>query len=234
MVRLAQGDFGRETVYGSDPATVAESFAEAGARWIHVVDLDGAREGARRQAAAVAAIVKAVGDRVSCQVAGGLRDERAVGEVLEAGAARAVVGTAALREPDLVRRLVDAFGQERIVVALDVRQGLAVGQGWVEGAGGIPAGQALIDLFDRGARTFAVTAIERDGLLSGPDLDLLGRMVALGRGDVIASAGVSSVADLRSVKSLGCAGAIVGRALYEGRVDLWDALRVAYEGTETP
>jgi phosphoribosylformimino-5-aminoimidazole carboxamide ribotide isomerase len=190
-----------------------------------VVDLDGARDGTRRQTDAVQRIVAAAGEQVACEVAGGLRDEDAVAAVLAAGAARAVVGTAALRDPALVARLIDRFGPERIAVALDVRDGLAVGQGWVPGASGVPAEGALGVLADRGARTFVVTAIERDGLLSGPNLELLGRMVALGRGEIIASAGVTSLADIAAVRSIGCVGAVIGRAIYEGRLDLADAVR---------
>jgi phosphoribosylformimino-5-aminoimidazole carboxamide ribotide isomerase len=225
VVRLSEGDFARETVYGTDPADVARGFVTAGARWIHVVDLDGARDGGRRQTDAVARIVAAAGDRVACEVAGGLRDEAAVEAALAAGAARAVVGTAALRDPDFVARLIARFGVARIAVALDVRDGMAIGQGWVPGASGVPVEEALAALSDRGARTFIVTAIERDGLLTGPNLELLGRMVALGRGDIIASAGVSSLADISAVRSIGCSGAVVGRAIYEGRLDLARAIR---------
>jgi phosphoribosylformimino-5-aminoimidazole carboxamide ribotide isomerase len=227
VVRLAKGDFARETVYGSDPAAVARSFAAAGARWIHIVDLDGARDGARRQIDSVERIVAAVGERVACEVAGGLRDGAAVEAALAAGAARAVVGTAALADPDFAGRLIARFGAERIAIALDVRDGLAVGQGWVPGASGVPVEAALAGLADRGARTFIVTAIERDGLLTGPNLGLLGRMVALGRGGIIASAGVSSLEDVAAVRSIGCVGAIVGRAVYEGRLDLAAAVRLA-------
>lgn len=226
VVRLSEGDFGRETVYGSDPAEVARGFAAAGARWIHIVDLDGARDGARRQTEIVARIVAAAGEGVACEVAGGLRNEEAVRTALDAGAARAVVGTAALSDPGFVARLVSRFGAERIGVTLDVRDGIAVGQGWVRGAAGVPVAEALTTLADRGARTFIVTAIERDGLLTGPNFDLLGRMVELGRGDIIASAGVTSLADISAVRALGCAGVIVGRALYEGRLDLAEAVQL--------
>jgi phosphoribosylformimino-5-aminoimidazole carboxamide ribotide isomerase len=225
VVRLAEGDFARETVYGEDPAAIAREFASAGARWIHVVDLDGAKDGQRQQADAVASIVAAAGPGVACQVAGGLRDIGAVEAVLQAGARRAVVGTAALREPDFVLRVVRQFGPERIAVALDVRDGLAVGQGWVAGAQGAPVQQALREFADRGARTFIVTSIERDGLLTGPNLELLGQLVALGRGEIVASAGVASLGDLRAVREAGCAGAVIGRALYEGRIDLAQAVK---------
>jgi phosphoribosylformimino-5-aminoimidazole carboxamide ribotide isomerase len=234
VVRLSEGDFTRATVYGAAPEEVATRFAAAGARWIHIVDLDGAREGGRRQTEIVARIVAAAGPGVSCEVAGGLRDEAAVAAALSAGAARAVIGTAALRDPGFVGRLVARFGAERIAVALDVRDGLAIGEGWVPGAPGVPSDQALSALADRGAQTFIVTAIERDGLLSGPNVDLLGRMIVLGRGDVIASAGISSLQDIAAVRALGCAGAIVGRALYEGRVDLAAAVRLVYGDDPAP
>ena len=115
----------------------------------------------------------------------------------------------------------------RIAIALDVRNGLAVGQGWVPGATGVAVEEALVRLAESGARTFIVTAIERDGLLSGPNLELLGRMVDLDRGDIVASAGVSSLADLTAVRKIGCRGAVIGRAIYEGRLDLADAVRLA-------
>ena len=234
VVRLSEGDFTRETVYGADPEEVAGRFAAAGARWIHIVDLDGAREGGRRQTEVVTRVVAAAGPGISCEVAGGLRDETAVAAALAAGAARAVIGTAALQDPGFVGRLVARFGAERIAVALDVRDSLAIGEGWVPGAPGVPADQALSALADRGARTFIVTAIERDGLLGGPNLELLGRMVALGRGEVVASAGLASLEDIAAVRALGCAGAIVGRALYEGRVDLAAAVRLVYGEEPAP
>jgi phosphoribosylformimino-5-aminoimidazole carboxamide ribotide isomerase len=230
VVRLAEGDFARETVYGTDPAEVALGFAAAGANWIHIVDLDGARDGARRQTEAVARVVAAVGERVACEVAGGLRDEAAVESVLGAGARRAVVGTAALRDPDLVARLIARFGADRIAIALDVRDGIAVGQGWVPGASGVAVEAALAELAAHGARTFIVTAIERDGLMTGPNLELLGRMVGLGLGEIIASAGVSCVEDVAAVRAIGCVGAVVGRAIYEGRLDLAAAIRLGSVG----
>lgn len=223
VVRLRQGDFERETVYEGDPAAVAARFAADGARWIHVVDLDGAKDGSRRQAGLIERIVAAAGESVSCEVAGGLRDERAVEAVLSTGAARAVVGTAALKDPSLVSRLVGLFGPERIAIALDVREGLAVGHGWVPSGAGTRVEDAFTALADHGARTFEVTAIERDGLLQGPDVELLRGMVALGRGEIVASAGISSIAELEAVRAIGCAGAIVGRAIYEGRLDLAEA-----------
>jgi phosphoribosylformimino-5-aminoimidazole carboxamide ribotide isomerase len=203
---------------------VAAAFADGGAGWLHVVDLDGARSGSPAHASAIAAIVAAVGGRANVEVAGGLRDEASVAAVLAAGAARAVVGTAALADPSFARRLVAAHGPERIAAAVDVRDGLAVGHGWTTGTGGIAATDAIERLSDAGVRIFEATAIARDGLLEGPDLELCERLLGLGRGAVIASGGIATLDHLRAVRDAGCAGAIVGRALYEGRLDLPHAI----------
>ena len=224
VVRLQQGDFERETTFSDDPVAVARSFADLGARWLHVVDLDGARTGEPAHTAVIRRIVDAVGDRVAVEVAGGLRTESSVAAALAAGAARTVVGTAALHDPAWAGRLVATHGPQRIAVALDIRDGLALGDGWRAGATGVRAKDALVALADQGVTTFEAIAIERDGLLGGPDLELLARLVGLGRGQVIASGGASSVDDIRAVRELGCAGAILGRALYEGRIDLGSAM----------
>ena len=224
VVRLVRGDFDRETVYDGDPVAVAVRFTDGAATWLHVVDLDGARDPDRRQLDVVAAIIAGVGDRVRLEVAGGLREPAAVERVLAAGAARVVVGTAALADPTFAERLVAAHGASHIAVALDVRHGLAVGHGWARGARGVPAGEAMARLADAGVTIFEVTAIDRDGTLRGPDLALLGELAGSGQGDVIASAGISSAADLRAVRALGCSGAIVGRALYEGRLTIAEAI----------
>lgn len=224
VVRLRQGDFERETAYSDDPVAVASAFADGGARWLHVVDLDGARTGDPMHAAVIRAIVAAVGDRVRVEIAGGLRSRVAVAEALETGAARVVVGTAALRDPGFARTLIATHGADRIAVAVDVRDGRATGHGWDPGAPGTDALEAIGTLADAGVQAFEVTAIDRDGLLAGPDLELLGSAVALDTGQIIASAGISSVEDLRAVRAIGCAGAIVGRALYEGRLTVRDAI----------
>ena len=224
VVRLQQGDFDRETAYSDDPVEVATRFADAGARWLHVVDLDGARTGTPAHSEVVRRIVSAVGDRVSVEVAGGLRDEATVSSALAFGAARAVVGTAALRDPTFAGRLVTTHGPDRIVVSIDVRDGQAVGHGWAVDAVGVDVADAIGQLADAGVVTFEVTAIERDGLLSGPDLELYESLVALGRGSIVASGGVRSVDDLRAIRDRGCTGGIVGRALYEGSVQLSEAL----------
>jgi phosphoribosylformimino-5-aminoimidazole carboxamide ribotide isomerase len=229
VVRLRQGDFGRETAYSDDPAAVAVGFVDRGARWLHVVDLDGARGGAPAHGEAIAEIVAAVGERAAVEVAGGLRTAEAVAAVLAAGAGRAVIGTAALLDRTFVAALVDRHGPDRLAVSLDVRAGMAVGEGWVDGAAGIPVRPAMAGLADAGVRWFEVTAIDRDGTLRGPDLELLAILAGDRPVSIIASGGIASTADIRAVREIGCAGAIVGRALYDGTLDLEAALATVSE-----
>ena len=223
-MRLQEGDFDREQVYADDPAATVDAFAAAGATWVHVVDLDGARAGERRQTAAIKTIRHALRTDVHLQVGGGIRSRSAIDETLAAGAARVVLGTAAIEAPDLTKEAVDRHGTDKVAVALDVRDGLAVGHGWVRGAPGQPADGAITALSVAGVRTFIVTGIDRDGLLGGPDLGLLEQLIALTEADVIASGGVATIDDLKTVQAIGCSGAIVGRALYDGRIDLAEAL----------
>jgi phosphoribosylformimino-5-aminoimidazole carboxamide ribotide isomerase len=223
VVRLQQGEFGRETTYAHDAVETARRYAAAGAAWLHIVDLDGARGDTRQEPVVRAVLAGAVG--VRCQVAGGLRTSGAVAAVLAMGAERVVVGTAAVADPSFAARLVAEHGADRIVAALDVRDGRAVGEGWRRGAAGRPVRGALDALAGAGVELFAVTAIARDGLMTGPDLRLLQEMVDASRGAIIASGGIASIADLRAVRDIGCSGAIIGRALYEGTIDLADALR---------
>jgi phosphoribosylformimino-5-aminoimidazole carboxamide ribotide isomerase len=228
VVRLRQGDFAREQVYAVDPPAVASAFAAAGAEWIHVVDLDGARAGERRQSSTIAAIIgtlEGTGSRL--QVAGGLRSSEDVASVLDVGVDRVVIGTAALGDPAFVRAAIERHGPERIAIALDIRDGRAIGDGWVPRATGVPMVDALARLAAVGVTVFAVTAIERDGLLGGPDLALLDACVNLTNltgAVVLASGGIRSIADLEAVRRLGCAGAIVGRAIYDGSLDLESAI----------
>jgi phosphoribosylformimino-5-aminoimidazole carboxamide ribonucleotide (ProFAR) isomerase len=179
------------------------------------------------QAATIGRIVRAVEGRARCQVAGGLRTEDSVAAALETGAARIVVGTAALADPAFAGRLATCHGADRIVAAIDVRDGLALGEAWRPGAQGVLPADAVAALADTGVTTFAATAIDRDGRLEGPDLALLQSLVALGRGRVIASGGIGAVEDIRRVREVGCSGAIVGKALYEGRIDIAEALEAA-------
>ena len=197
-VRLYQGDYGRETVYGDDPVAQAEAFAAAGAPWIHVVDLDAARTGEAANRAVVAAVAAAVD--VPVQAGGGVRDDAAADALLEAGVRRVVVGTAALADPAWVRRLA-ARHPGRVAVGLDARGRDVAVQGWTEGSG-----RDLVDVArgfdDAGVAALVVTEIGRDGTLAGPDLGQLGDVLAATGLDVVASGGVGTLADLRALAAL--------------------------------
>lgn len=226
VVRLEQGDFSEQTTFSHDPGSVARDFVSGGATWLHVVDLDGARTGTPSHGSSIQSIVSATaGTSVSVEIAGGLRTDEACASAVNAGAARIVVGTRALAEPAFAARLVLDHGADRVVVALDIRDGRAVGHGWVGEDLGIELEEVLHSLLEAGVRWFEVTAIQRDGMLGGPDLALLERCLQDPRARIIASAGIASIGDLRAARDLGCAGAIVGRALYDGTLDLATVLR---------
>lgn len=229
VVRLSQGDFDAVTDYGDDPVEVARRWQDEGATRIHLVDLDAARHGRPRQRAVIERIVAALD--VACQVAGGIRDEAGVAATLDAGADRVVLGSALISDPTLAHRLVEAHGAERIVGALDVRDGRALGDGWVPDARGTEAQALARTLAADGLRWLAVTAIARDGGMEGPDLELLARVrSAVPSASIIASGGVGSLDDVRALAGEGYAAAIVGRALYEGAFTLPDALAALADG----
>ena len=227
-VRLRQGDFAAETVYDDDPVGVARAFALAGAEWIHVVDLDAARTGEPANLAVVEAIASAVPSRV--QAGGGVRSVEAAGALLLAGAARVVVGTAAVEDPGFVDELCILHGGS-VVVGLDARDRDVAVRGWTEGSG-----RDLLDLARQfeasGVEALVVTEVGRDGTMEGPSLDQLRSVLEATELPVIASGGVGSLGDLDALVELqaagrGLAGAIVGRALYEGRFSLGEALAQA-------
>jgi phosphoribosylformimino-5-aminoimidazole carboxamide ribotide isomerase len=226
VVRLLQGDFDRETSYGDDPIAVARLFIDAGAMWLHVVDLDGARSGTPVQDSTILSLLDSVRGDIAVEVAGGRRTIASISSALDAGAARVVLGTAALRDARFAGRAVATFGADRLAVALDARGALSLTDGWTAEIDGLPVDRALGILADQGIETFEVTAVERDGTLRGPDLQLLGRIVKLDRGRIIAAGGIGTLGDVRHIRDIGCAGAIVGRALYEGRFDMADALAI--------
>ena len=226
-VRLYQGDYARETVYGADPVAQARAFAAEGAPWIHVVDLDAARTGDPRNRELVAAVAAAVD--VPVQSGGGVRDDAAADALLESGVRRVVVGTAALERPDWVRSLADRH-PGRVAVGLDARDRDVAVRGWVR-----RSGHDLVDVArrfeDAGVVALVVTEIGRDGTLSGPALGQLAAVLGATGVDVIASGGVGSLADLQTLSMLEVdgrrlAGTIVGRALYEGDFRICDAIAI--------
>jgi phosphoribosylformimino-5-aminoimidazole carboxamide ribotide isomerase len=215
-VRLMQGDYERETAYDDDPVVAARRWAGGGARWLHVVDLDGARAGEPLNLEHVRRIVAAVD--IPVQLGGGLRDSKKVEEAISSGAERVVLGTAAVRDPDLAGAIAAAHG-DRVVASVDARSGKVAAEGWTEESD-LATGDVIAALAERGVRRFVYTPVDVDGLMEGPDLDSLRQAAAASDGRLIYSGGVGSVDDLRAIAALGLEtveGVIVGRALYEQR-----------------
>ena len=214
----------RETAYGDDPVGVAMSFCAGGATWIHVVDLDAARSGVPVNRPIIAAIADATVGRASLQVGGGVRSLDDAAALADAGVARVVMGSAAVADPQLVEVVA---GKVPVAVALDHRQGVVAVEGWTS-----PSALSLRDGLGRypSAAAFVITDIERDGELAGPDLDGIAAAVAATTIPVIASGGVASLDDVRTLASIpGLGGIITGRALYEGRFSVPDALAAIAE-----
>ncbi len=226
VVRLAEGDMARATVYGDDPAAQARAFAAAGATHLHVVDLDGAFAGESVNGDAVRGIVTAFPGRV--QLGGGIRTPEAVAAWLALGVARVVIGTAALEQPQFVRDMAAAY-PERIVVAVDARDGMVATKGWAE-VSTTPVADLARRFEDAGVAALLFTDVGRDGLLKGCNVDATVALARAVRIPVIASGGVAGIDDIHALAGHsvdGVEGVITGRALYDGRLDLAEALRVA-------
>ena len=223
-VRLYKGDMNRATVFGDDPAAQARAFAEAGCKWLHLVDLNGAFAGRPVNADAVRAILAATD--IPAQLGGGIRDMATIERWLASGIARVILGTAAVEEPDLVREAARAFPGQ-VAVGIDARGGRVATRGWAEETD-IAAADLARRFEDAGVAAIIYTDIERDGAMQGPNVAAtadLARAVSI---PVIASGGVSSLADLIALRDCGAPldGAISGRALYDGAIDLAEALKV--------
>jgi phosphoribosylformimino-5-aminoimidazole carboxamide ribotide isomerase len=221
VVRLRQGRAEERTVYGEDPVAVALRWEREGGHWLHLVDLDAAFGNGADNFAAVRAIVAAAG--IPCELGGGMRSPEAVARALDAGVARVVIGTRAAEAPEFFASAVERFGADRIVAGIDAKDGRVALRGWTE-----TADLAATDLARRleaaGARTVIYTDIATDGMLTGPNLAGLRAMVAAFGGEVIASGGVASLADIEALAAEeGIAGAIVGKALYESTLSLPEA-----------
>ena len=227
-VRLRQGDFDDVTVYGDDPLEAARSWVDEGARFLHVVDLDGARHGSPRSLHHLERIKHELG--VAVQYGGGLRSLPAVRDALRAGADRVIIGTAAYTDLDFLDDVVSAFG-DRVMVAVDTRGGLIATSGWTQTTQ-MPAEAVISRLQDRGVRQFVYTNADRDGMLNGPDLGEVRAVSEEIRGRFIYSGGIASLDDLRALKELrlvNLAGVISGKALYEGRFTIADGNEILRE-----
>lgn len=222
-VRLVKGDYAQKTVYSSDPAAVAASFREAGAEYLHVVDLEGARDGGTPNLETIKTIVRAGGLRV--ETGGGIRSEDVIRRYLDAGVFRVILGTAAVKDPEFLARMVETYGG-RIAVGVDIRDGKAAVRGWTE-----VSSESCFSLCERlektGVQTVICTDISKDGLMSGTNLELYREMASRFSFDLVASGGVTTVDDIRRLREIGVYGAILGKALYEGKIGLKEALAAA-------
>jgi phosphoribosylformimino-5-aminoimidazole carboxamide ribotide isomerase len=222
-VRLRQGDYNQETVFGSDPADMARRWVAQGASYLHLVDLDGAKQGKPINGESLRAIVASVD--VPCQLGGGLRTDADIVEVLGWGIERVVIGTKALKDPAWFEAVTHRF-PGRIVLGIDARNGMTAAEGWLETTQ-CPAIDLARHCIKFPLAAIVYTDISRDGMLEGPNIDGLRQMVESVDLPIIASGGVTTLADIKRLSQLRLAGCIIGRALYEGRLDLTQALLVA-------
>lgn len=221
-VRLLQGDYDQETVYGDSPFDMAKQFVDQGAEWIHMVDLDGAKDGKKVNHEHVLRVAKEL--PVKVQIGGGIRSMGDVSYYLDQGVDRVILGSAAVSNPEFVREALQKYGA-KIAVGLDARDGYVATEGWLE-TSHIMAVDLARRLVEEGAETFIFTDISKDGMLQGPNVEAIGELARITGKEVIASGGVSSVDDLVSLKAdeRKIAGAIIGKALYTGRFTLADAI----------
>jgi phosphoribosylformimino-5-aminoimidazole carboxamide ribotide isomerase len=220
-VRLVQGDFEAKKVYDQDPLSAARVFAEEGARHLHVVDLDGARNGVPVNVLRMGAIAQETG--LPVQYGGGLRTSDALDAALAAGAWRVIIGTAVFTAPEVLRDALDKHGPDAVVVSVDARAGRVATHGWLSSTD-VPVLEAIERLHAEGVRHFVYTNIEHDGMLDGPDRDDAATAAqAAGEGNLILSGGIGELEHLRSIADLPIDGVIVGKALYEGRFSLAQA-----------
>lgn len=222
-VRLLQGDYNQETVYGDSPFDMAKQFADQGAEWIHMVDLDGAKDGKKVNHEHVIRVAKELPAKV--QIGGGIRSMDDVSFYLDNGVDRVILGSAAVSNPEFVREALNRYGGSRVAIGLDARDGFVATEGWLE-TSHIMAVDLAKRLVEEGAETFIFTDISKDGMLQGPNVEAIGELARITGKEVIASGGVSSIDDLVSLKKddRNIAGAIIGKALYTGRFTLSDAL----------
>jgi len=227
VVRLTQGDYNRMTVYGDDPVQTAQGFIASGATCLHVVDLDGAKDGSPKNRAVIAALAKLP---LFTQVGGGMRTEKAVAETLALGVDRVILGTVAVEDFALTERLAKKYG-DKLAVGVDVRNGFVAVRGWKQ-LTPVDGYAFCRKLANAGISTVIYTDIGRDGLLAGANLDAYEQLQAIRGLNVVASGGVSAVEELAALRELGLYGAIVGKALYAGKITLEQALAAA--GREAP
>lgn len=224
-VRLVRGDYAQKTVYSDNPAAVARGFAQRGAGFLHVVDLDGARTGKPENLETIRRILSESG--LKTEIGGGVRDEATVASYLEAGAYRVILGTAAITKPGFVRKMAASYG-ERIAVGVDIKDGYVAIKGWTE-LSAFTCLDFCASLQDDGVKTVVCTDISKDGLLGGANIALYRDLLEKFFLAFVASGGISTLEDVRTLAQMGMHGAILGKALYTGRLDLEQALAAAKE-----
>ena len=220
-VRLYQGDYSRETVYADDPVEVALRWESLGASRIHIVDLDGARSGNPDNLAVVERIVNAV--NVPVQMGGGVRSLDSARAIIEAGVQRVMLGTVAVRDPQIVHDACAQFGSDAVVVAVDSKDGKVAVSGWTS-ASEIQATDLVASMMEAGVRTFLCTDISRDGTLSGPNYGLMRDLITVAGNGIIAAGGIAAISHLQCLSQTGVGGAVIGKALYTGDINLSEAL----------
>ncbi len=222
-VRLKQGDYQQETIFGDDPAEMAKRFVDGGARLLHLVDLDGARDGHSVNRAAVRNIVRAV--QVPCELGGGIRDEATIQDLLDLGLHRLVIGTKALKEPQWLQAMVEKF-PGRLAVGIDAKDGRVATDGWLE-VSSVQATDLVKTLDPLALAAIIYTDIAKDGMMAGPNFAAMAEMKRATTHPVIASGGVTVASDVAKLTELGLDGCIIGRSLYEGTLTINDALLAA-------
>lgn len=218
-VRLKQGLKDEVTVYGEDPVAMAKQLVQEGAQYLHVVDLDGAFDGAEAHRTVIETLVKTV--KVPVEVGGGIRTLSAIAQYIKVGVARVIIGSKAVEDPDFITQAVATYG-DKVAVSVDAKNGLVATKGWVE-TSSLNAVAFMEDMWQRGVKTFIYTDISLDGMLTGPNMEaMLTAQKALPKAQIIVSGGVSSVEDLKLVREHNLYGVITGRALYEGKITMTD------------
>jgi phosphoribosylformimino-5-aminoimidazole carboxamide ribotide isomerase len=219
-VRLTQGDYSKETIYSSSPVQIAENWEQKGAAYLHVVDLDGAKNGASANKHVISKIVGEVS--IPVQIGGGIRSMETVEQYIETGVSRVIIGTAAINDRDFLKHAVNTYG-EKIAVSIDARNGYVATNGWTE-TSGIKAVELVKELEAAGVKTIIYTDILKDGMLKGPNFKELHTINGAVSIDVIASGGVTTKEDIQQLKKQNLYGAIIGKALYDGTLSLEEAL----------
>ena len=225
-VRLVKGDYAQKTVYSDNPAEVAKSFAAAGAKYLHVVDLEGAKDGGTPNLETIKNIVENGGLLV--EVGGGIRSEEVIQKYLDAGVFRVILGTAAVQNPAFLEEMVQKYG-EKIAVGVDIKDGMVAIKGWTE-----VSAESCFDFCEKlqkiGVKTIICTDISKDGLLSGTNLELYKELSEKFSVDIVASGGVTTLDDVKKLADMGMYGAILGKALYTGNIDLKAAVELTKGG----